>query len=106
VHFPKEHETGGQGVHPTQLYEAGLNLILYLALEKLYRKKRFDGQVFGVYLVAYAVLRVVVELFRGDYGSHRVGVFTPGQIVSAVILAAGLAILGLQGRAARLKPQS
>jgi len=103
IHFPAEHETGGQGVHPTQLYEAGLNLILFVALEKLYRRKRFDGQVFGLYLIAYAVLRAVVELFRGDYGTHRVGPFTPGQLVSAVILVAGAALLWIQHRASKGK---
>lgn len=106
IHFPKDHETGGQGVHPTQLYETGLNLILYIALEKLYPKKRFDGQVFGLYLVAYAVLRVVVEFFRGDYGSRTLGVFTPGQVVSAVIFSAGVIILWVQGSAARRKARA
>jgi phosphatidylglycerol:prolipoprotein diacylglycerol transferase len=93
-------------VHPTQLYEAGLNLVLYIGLELLYRKKRFDGQVFGLYLVAYAVLRVVVELFRGDYGTYSIGIFTPGQAVSAVILLAGIAVLWVQSRAARRNAQA
>lgn len=106
IHFPKEHETGGLGVHPTQLYEAGLNLVLYLVLEKLYPRKRFDGQIFGLYLVAYAVLRVVVELFRGDYGSHKLGVVTPGQVISAVILTAGIIVLWVQARAAKRKAQA
>jgi len=101
VHFPDEHDTAGQGVHPTQLYEAGLNLLLYITLEKLYPKKRFDGQIFGLYLVAYAVLRVVVELFRGDYGTHKIGLFTPGQLVSTAILAAGIIILRVQSSAAK-----
>lgn len=106
VHFPDEHATAGQGVHPTQLYEAGLNLLLYVTLERLYPRKRFDGQIFGLYLVAYAVLRVVVELFRGDYGTHKIGIFTPGQAVSAAILVAGVAILWIQSRAARRKAQA
>lgn len=93
IHFPKYHETGGVGVHPTQLYESGLNLILFIALERLYRRKKFDGQVFGVYLVAYAIIRSFVELFRGDYGTHKLGVFTPGQVVSVAIFAAGIALL-------------
>lgn len=104
IHFPKDHPTGGQGVHPTQLYEAGLNLILYITLAKLYRRKRFDGQVFGLYLMAYAVLRAVVEVFRGDYGVHKLGVFTPGQVVSAVILAAGVAVFAVQRSASKPKP--
>jgi phosphatidylglycerol:prolipoprotein diacylglycerol transferase len=106
VRFPGDHETGGRGVHPVQLYEAGLNLVLYVALEWLYRRKRFDGQVFGLYLVAYALLRVAVEFVRGDYGSHRIGPVTPGQGVSAVILVSGLAILWIQGRAARRKARA
>jgi prolipoprotein diacylglyceryltransferase len=39
------------------------------------------------------VLRSAVELFRGDYGEHRVGVLTPAQLVSVAILAAGVALL-------------
>ena len=35
VRFPAEHQTAGQPVHPSQLYEAGLNLLLYAGLEKL-----------------------------------------------------------------------
>ena len=54
-------------VHPTQIYDSLLNLGLYAFLAWLYRRKKFDGQVFGVYLVCYAVLRSFVEMFRGDY---------------------------------------
>lgn len=80
-------------VHPTQLYDALANLALYLGLAWLYRRKRFNGQVFAAWLIAYAVLRSVVEIFRGDYGMHRMGVFTPAQLVSVAILAAGVALL-------------
>lgn len=79
-------------VHPTQLYDALANLALYLGLAWLNRRKRFNGQVFAAWLIAYAVLRSAVEIFRGDYGLHRVGVFTPAQLVSAAILAAGVAL--------------
>ena len=80
-------------VHPTQIYDALANLMLYLGLAWLYRRKKFNGQVFAVWLMGYAVLRSAVELFRGDYGQHRMGVFTPAQLVSAAILAAGVALL-------------
>lgn len=100
VRFPTEHETAGTPVHPTQLYEGALNLLLYIALEWFYPRKKFDGQIFGIYLVAYALLRVAVEFFRGDYGSHRIGFLTPGQAVSAGILTTGIVILALQSRRA------
>ncbi len=83
-------------VHPTEIYESLLNLGLYAALAWLYRRKRFDGQVFGVYLVSYAVLRSFVELFRGDYPADQRylgGWATPGQLVSIGMLAAGLVLL-------------
>ena len=93
VHFPADHATGGVGVHPTQLYESGLNLLLYFGLAWLFRRRRFDGQVFAVYLVAYAFLRAFVEMFRGDYQEFYLGgIATPGQTVSILILLAGVVL--------------
>ena len=41
-------------------------------------------------LLVYAVLRAVVELFRGDYAVRATGGWiTPGQSVSVLILVAG-----------------
>jgi len=86
-------------VHPTQVYESLLNLGLYAGLAWLYRHKKFDGQVFGVYLVGYAILRSFVEMFRGDYSQHYLGGWaTPAHLVSIAILAAGLALLRLLPR--------
>ena len=53
-------------VHPTQLYEAGGELLLFFLLVLLRRRKRFDGQLFLCYLFVYPLLRGVVEIFRGD----------------------------------------
>jgi phosphatidylglycerol:prolipoprotein diacylglycerol transferase len=106
VHFPKEHWTGGVGVHPTQIYEAVLNFMLYLGLAWLFRRRKFDGQVFSVYLICYAILRAFVEVFRGDYEkSYLAGLFTPGQAVSIIIIAAGALLWWKQrGTAVGAKP--
>jgi phosphatidylglycerol---prolipoprotein diacylglyceryl transferase len=108
VHFPVEHPTHGAGVHPTQLYEAGLNLALYGALAWWYRRKRFDGQVFALYLMAYAPVRALVEHFRGDYAPAKfVGPLSPGQLVSVGIFAAGLVFyFMLRRRTADAKPET
>jgi phosphatidylglycerol:prolipoprotein diacylglycerol transferase len=91
IRFPGIPETGGTGVHPTQLYEAALNLGLYAALAWLFRRRPFDGVVLAAYLVAYAVLRSFVELFRGDYASSLiVGGLTPALWISVALFAAGL----------------
>ncbi len=86
-------------VHPTQVYESLLNLVLYGALAWLYRHKKFDGQVFGAYLICYAFLRSFVEMFRGDYPvrQHYLGGWaTPAHLVSIAILLAGVALLWIQ----------
>lgn len=53
-------------VHPTQLYESIGQFVLFLTLMMLRRARRFHGQIFGMWLMAYAILRSTVELFRGD----------------------------------------
>jgi len=99
IQFPKGHETYPSFVHPTEIYDALLNLALYGFLAWLFRRRKFDGQVFGVYLICYAVFRSFVELFRGDYApEHYWNGMTPAQFVSIGIFAAGLLLLWRQRR--------
>jgi phosphatidylglycerol:prolipoprotein diacylglycerol transferase len=53
-------------VHPTQIFESLGQLTLFLVLLYARRFRRFHGQIFALWLMAYAVLRTSVELFRGD----------------------------------------
>ena len=103
IHFPKDHDTHGLGVHPTQIYDSLLNLALYLGLAWLHRRKKFDGQVFAAYFICYAVTRSVVESFRGDYSQQQYlgGVVTPAHLVSIVIFAVGA---GLYWKLSQQKP--
>lgn len=90
IRFPQDHSTNGVPLHPTQVYDALLNLGLYLGLALLFRRRKFDGQVFAVYLMCYAVTRSIAETFRGDYNdAHLHGGFTPAHLVSLGILVAG-----------------
>lgn len=100
IRFPSDHATAGTGVHPVQVYEAGLNLIFFALLQLLFKRRRFPGQVFCAYLAGYAVLRSTVEVFRGDYPrSGLLAGLTPGQQTSILILAAGILLyLWLQRR--------
>jgi phosphatidylglycerol:prolipoprotein diacylglycerol transferase len=102
VHFPNNHETYPQGVHPTQLYESLMNVGLYAALVWLYRHKRFDGQVFAAYLMGYAALRWAGEAFRGDYAVRYLGGWaTPAQLFGVLVFAAGCALWWRLPRAAQ-----
>jgi phosphatidylglycerol:prolipoprotein diacylglycerol transferase len=111
IQFPVGHETHpfNDGlphlVHPTEVYDALLNLALFAGLAWFFKRRKFDGQVFALYLVCYAVLRSFVECFRGDYppGDLVAGRITPAQLVSAGILVAGALLLRLlpKGKEAR-----
>jgi phosphatidylglycerol:prolipoprotein diacylglycerol transferase len=87
-------------LHPTQLYEAFGELALFAALVLWVRpRKRFDGQLLAAWLLAYAVLRTVVELFRGDVERGVVAGLGVGQWTSLAIFAAG-AIVWVRARRA------
>ena len=98
IRFPEGHETHpynqpAMPVHPTEIYDALLNLILYVLLAVLFRRRKFDGQIFATYLVVYAVFRSIAEHFRGDYPSdHLHAGFTSAQLVSLPILVTGLGL--------------
>ena len=92
IHFPKDDGSKGLGVHPTQIYESLIDLCLYAALAWLYRRKKFDGQVFAAYLICYAALRSFVEFFRGDYPVLYGGFATPAHLASVGIFAAGVVL--------------
>ena len=93
-------------VHPTQIYSALLNVALYGGLAWLYRHKRFDGQVFGLYLAGYSINRFVVEFFRGDYQAEQLwfGWVKPGQQLSLFLLPIGITLIILLRRRPLARP--
>jgi phosphatidylglycerol:prolipoprotein diacylglycerol transferase len=94
VRFPAPHFAHGYPVHPTQLYEAAGNLAIFIGLTAFYRHKRFDGQIWWLYVLSYGVLRFVVEFFRGDYDIYYLGVFTIAHFIAALmIIVATLAMI-------------
>ena len=102
IHFPADHETHGIGVHPTEIYDALLNLILYVFLAWLFRRKKFAGQIFATDLIVYAIFRSIAEYFRGDYPTDHVHAgLTSAQLVSVPIFVTGIVLaLFLSRRAA------
>ncbi len=80
--------------HPSQLYEFGLEGILLFIVVWLYASKpRPAGRVCAVFLIGYALCRVVVEFFRqpdAQMGYLALGWVTMGQILSLPMLLLGL----------------
>lgn len=60
------HPMHGVKIHPTQLYESVLDFINFFFLISLWKRKKFDGQITGYYLINYGLIRFFVEYFRGD----------------------------------------
>lgn len=75
-------------VHPTQLYEAVACLVLSVVLSQWGpRRKRFDGQVALLALLAYAAVRSLLEVVRADDRGLYLGVSTSQWLSLAVALA-------------------
>jgi phosphatidylglycerol:prolipoprotein diacylglycerol transferase len=56
----------GQPLHPTQIYEMVLNLIIFGILWKMRKKWEVDGHLFLIYVILYSLIRIFVEHFRAD----------------------------------------
>lgn len=77
IHFMKEFpffyivfpsgSVAPQGIplYPTQILEAGGNLLIFLVLLFLFKRKKFDGEVFSLYMLLYGAERFALEFYRG-----------------------------------------
>ncbi len=78
-------------VHPTFLYESLWNLIGFIIIHFLYKKKKFDGQVVLMYLTWYGFGRMFIESLRTD--QLKIGVFPVSIIIGAVCFVGGTILL-------------
>lgn len=78
-------------LHPTQFYEMGTDALLFVALWNLRKRIRFDGQLFLIYAMAYAVARFILEIFRGD-SLMIADVFPVPQVFSVLLFVTALSI--------------
>lgn len=78
-------------LHPTQLYEAALLAIAFLALYRLIHQPHQPGSIFGLYLLLASGERFLVEFFR----EHQQANFGGGPLSNAQLISIGLAALGL-----------
>jgi phosphatidylglycerol:prolipoprotein diacylglycerol transferase len=97
ITFTDPHSLAPLGVplFPTQLAESGGEFLIFAALIFFRRYKKFDGQIFWLYPFLYAVLRSIIEIFRGDAarGLYFDGAVSTSQFISLVIFAASLFML-------------
>ena len=85
LYFPDVPESGiyhyGQKVLPTNLFESCGLLLLGVILFFFVKKHRFI-----VYLYSYAIMRFILEFWRGDDRGAYLGTLSPSQFVSVMIV--------------------
>jgi phosphatidylglycerol:prolipoprotein diacylglycerol transferase len=83
----------GVPLHPTQLYDAGAELVILAYLLRTERRGTpYPGRTFWQYMCLYAISRFVIEFFRGDERGMAWGLST-SQIVSLAIVPLALFML-------------
>ena len=87
-------------VHPTFLYESLWNLIGFLIINAIYKKKKFDGQIFFMYIAWYGLGRAFIEGLRTD--SLMLGPIRISQLVGALAFFAGVVLLIVFAKSNRL----
>lgn len=91
--------------HPSQLYavalEGGLLFVILLLYSRLYSSPKRAGQMTGLFLVAYALIRFFEEFFRQpdpQYGYLAFEWVTMGQLLGCPMLIIGLILLCKKAR--------
>lgn len=84
----------GVPLHPVQLYESVICLMLFAVLVRVARRRRFDGEVILAYTLLYAIARFILEFFRGDLDRGFVfgGLLSTSQFIAAMIAPAALVL--------------
>jgi phosphatidylglycerol:prolipoprotein diacylglycerol transferase len=94
----------GASLHPTQLYEAAAEFLIFLVLILLSRKKRFDGQIFWTYVALYAIARFVIEFFRGDPRGYVFGgAISTSQFIGIIMFGTAMIALAVLRRGPKPK---
>lgn len=79
----------GVPLHPSQLYEAAAEAIIFLAVWRAVHKPHRDGAVIGLYMVLYSAARFLIEFVRAHEQSLKLGLSNT-QWISMALFCAGL----------------
>ncbi len=68
------------GLHPSQIYESIATLLIFFFLMHVFKKRKFDGQIFLLLLIVYGIARSLLEFARGEPGF--LGALTTAQFLN------------------------
>ncbi|MCR5828815.1 MAG: prolipoprotein diacylglyceryl transferase [Lachnospiraceae bacterium] len=110
VHFPYNEvvpQLSEVSRFPVQLVEAGLNFICFAVLITLMKKdmnrseadrKLKQGQLCGIYLTYYLIVRTLLEFLRGDAVRGKIGFLSTSQIISVLLILPAVLLLRAKNR--------
>ena len=90
-------------LHPVQLYESAADLMIFLFLYRQFGRSEKPGQIIGLYLTLYSLVRFLIEFFR-QHEQSLVGPFSLTQWIALGLLGLGIGIL-LRGKNSLSIPQ-
>lgn len=80
-------------VHPTFLYESLWNVAVLALILWYTKRKKYDGELFLLYIICYAAGRVWIEGLRTDQLQFWGTNIAVSQVLSGVIIVAGVAFM-------------
>jgi len=94
----------GVPLHPVQLYESLVCLVLFLFLARLSCRKQFEGEIILSYTLLYAIARFLLEYFRGDADRGFVfgGALSTSQLIAIPLFFTSLLIIIRRSKGRRL----
>lgn len=85
--------------HPVQLYASALSLLIFAFLVWLERRGLRPGRLFAIWLILSSLERLTLENFRRGVTAETIwGPVTQAQVVSLMLMMAGLALYVVLGR--------
>jgi phosphatidylglycerol:prolipoprotein diacylglycerol transferase len=91
-------------VHPTQLYEALLGLLLAAICLRVFQRRAFAGQVLLVLSLGYGVARFFLEYLRDDPERGAAFGFSTSQLISLLLVPACATAYSLLRKRAQRSP--
>lgn len=93
----------GVPLHPTQLYLSLNAFLIFVVLSWAWKRRTYDGEVFWLYVLLYAISRGVLEIFRGDLvrGFVIPGILSTSQFIGLVAAMVSVAMMAFLSRRSR-----
>ncbi|MBX3133938.1 MAG: prolipoprotein diacylglyceryl transferase [Gemmatimonadaceae bacterium] len=90
-------------VHPTQLYETAMGLVMFFILWRMRNHARAAGWLFGAYCVLAGLERFIVEFFRAK-DDRFFGMLTMAQVIAIGFVLLGTAWMAMRARTGPGRP--